>query len=383
MTARILAILLVVALLTGLITYSKLRPESNHVSGFIEAEEIRLGSRVGGRVQEVLVEEGSPVEAGQLLVRLEPFDLVQQREVAKANLVASEADLARLEAGHREEEVGQAKARYEQLQAKLDQLVAGARKQEIDAARARLSVAQAEMRLAAQNFNRIQGLASTNAFIKEDYDRATEGLESAKATVTLREEELSLIEAGTREEEIRGAKAQVEEARLAWQLAEKGFRSEEIDAARAARDSAAAALAAIDDRIEELTIKSPVDGVVEALELQPGDLVSTGAPVMSVLDKSHYWVRAYVPQRWMDLELGQLVEVTVDSMPERSFAGEVTFISRRAEFTPSNVQTPEERSKQVFRIKVTLKEGLDVLRPGISADVWLDGVPSDAEKSPP
>ncbi|QEG34544.1 HlyD family secretion protein [Bythopirellula goksoeyrii] len=380
MAARILAILLVVVLLTGLIAYSKLRPESNHVSGFIEAEEIRLGSRVGGRVQEVLVEEGAAVKAGQLLVRLEPFDLEQQREEARANLVAREADLTRLEAGNREEEIGQAKARYEQLQAKLDQLVAGARKQEIDASRARLKVAEAEMRLATQNFNRTQALANTNAITKEEFDRAAESLESAKATVLLRGEELSLIEAGTREEEIRAAQAQVEEARLAWQLAQKGFRSEEIAAAKAARDSAAASLAAIGDRLSELTIKSPVNGMVEALELQPGDLVAAGAPVMSVLDNSHYWVRTYVPQKWMDLKLGQAVEVTVDSMPNRRFAGEVTFISRRAEFTPSNVQTPEERSKQVFRIKVTLKEGLDVLRPGISADVWLDRVPGKAEK---
>ncbi len=380
MAARVLAILVIVALLTGLIAYSKLRPESNHVSGFIEAEEIRLGSRVGGRVQEVLVEEGATVEAGQVLVRLEPFDLEAQREEAKANLAAKEAELARLEAGNREEEIGQAKARYEQLQAKLDQLVAGARKQDIDATRARLSFAEAELRLATQNFNRTQALANTNAITKEEFDRAAQSLESAKAMVALRQEELSLIEAGTREEEIRSAKAQVEEARLAWQLAQKGFRSEEIEAARAARDSAAARLAAIDDRLAELTIKSPVNGVVEALELQPGDLVSAGAPVMSVLDSSHYWVRAYVPQKWMDLQLGQAVDVTVDSMPQRKFAGEVTFISRRAEFTPSNVQTPEERSKQVFRIKVTLKEGLDLLRPGISADVWFDRLPDDTEK---
>src|SRR5690606_17513306 len=101
-------------------------------------------------------------------------------------------------------------------------------------------------------------------------DRATEALESAKATVALRQEELSLIEAGTREEEVREARATVEEARLAWELAQKGFRNEEIAAAQAAYDSAAAAVAAIGDRIHELSIKSPVTGSVEALELKPG-----------------------------------------------------------------------------------------------------------------
>jgi HlyD family secretion protein len=375
MIRRVIAILVFTAVLAGLIAYSQLRPMSQHVSGFIEADEIRLGSRVGGRVQEVLVEEGQTVEAGQLLVKLEPFDLTEQLKEAQAQLAARQADLERLQAGYRPEEVGQAKARYEQLQARLDKLVAGARRQEIDAARARLEVAEAEARFATLNFNRAQSLINTNAITPEEMDRATETLEAAKATVELRQEELSLLEAGTREEEIREAQAMVEEARLAWELAKNGYRAEEIAAAQAAQDSAAAAVAAIEDRLDELTIKSPVAGSVEALELEPGDLVSAGAPVMSVLDNSHYWVRTYVPQKWMSLKLGQQVAVTADSVPGRTFPAEITFISRQAEFTPSNVQTPEERAKQVFRIKATLKEGLDVLRPGTSADVWLDDIP--------
>lgn len=291
MAKRVLAVLVFVAVLAGLIAYSQMRPVSQHVSGFIEADEIRLGSRVGGRVQEVLVEEGQNVKAGELLVKLEPFDLTEQLKEADATLAARNAELQRLEAGYRPEEVGQAKARYDQLQAHLEKLIAGARKQEIDATRARLQVADAEFRFASENFNRIQGLVNSNAFTQEDLDRATEALDSARANVALRKEELSLIEAGTREEDIRQARATVEEAKLAWELAKKGFRIEEIAGAKAARDSAAAATAAIGARTDELAIKSPVDGSVEALELEPGDLVAAGAPVMSVLDNSHYWVR--------------------------------------------------------------------------------------------
>jgi HlyD family secretion protein len=374
MAPRILAVLIFVAVLTGLIFYSQVRPVSQHVSGFIEADEIRLGSRVGGRVQEVLVEEGQQVEAGQLLVKLEPFDLTEQLKEAEANLAARSAELRRLEAGYRPEEVGQAKSHYDQLQARLEKLIAGPRKQEIDASRARLQAAQAEFRFATENYNRVQGLVNTNALTREELDRATEALDSARANVTLRQEELSLIEAGSREEDIREARGMVEEAKLAWELAKKGFREEEVAAAQAARDSAVAGIAAIQARIDELSVKSPVAGSVEALELEPGDLVAAGAPMMSVLDNSHYWVRTYVPQRWMNLKLGQKVWVTVDSYPDEEFPAEITFISRQAEFTPSNVQTPEERGKQVFRIKATLREGLERLRPGISADVWFDDV---------
>lgn len=90
------------------------------------------------------------------------------------------------------------------------------------------------------------------------------------------------------------------------------------------------------------------------------------------MDNSRLWVRAYVPQNRVGLRLGQKLRVTVDSFGDEPFVGEIIFISRQAEFTPSNVQTPEERSKQVFRIKVALKKGLEKLRPGMTVDVWLE-----------
>ena len=109
------------------------------------------------------------------------------------------------------------------------------------------------------------------------------------------------------------------------------------------------------------------------MELQPGDLVSPGAPVISVLDAKRLWIRAYVPQSRLDIRRGQELKVTVDAYPDRKFAGEVTFVSREAEFTPSNVQTYDERAKQMFRIKVRIDPPDDVqLRPGMTADVWLE-----------
>ena len=121
---------------------------------------------------------------------------------------------------------------------------------------------------------------------------------------------------------------------------------------------------------KELKITAALDGVIESLELEPGDLAAAGAPVMSMLDSGELWVRAYLPER-LHLELGQKVSVTVDAFPD-AFDAEVTFISRQAEFTPSNVQTPEERSKQVFRLKVALRTGLDRLRPGMAGDVHFE-----------
>lgn len=372
MFTRVTIVAAIVLVLLGLIAFSEFRKEPNRVSGYVEADEIRLGSRVGGRVRHVYVEEGERVALGQVLVSLEPFDLLAREKEAAESLAAREAEHRRLTAGRRPEEIAQAKARFDQLQAKLDLLEAGPREQEIEAARSRLTIAEAELRFARRNYDRQTELFQRNAISREEFDRATERLDADQATVVMRQEELALLELGTREEEIRQARAQVEEARQAWLLAKSGFRQEDIDAAKAARDAAQAALDAIQKQIAELDITSPVDGRVEALELQTGDLVPAGGPVMSVLDDRHLWVRAYVPENRVGLQIGQRLRVRVDSFPDEQFLGEITFISRQAEFTPSNVQTPEERAKQVFRIKVTLQEGLDKLRPGMAADVWLD-----------
>lgn len=85
------------------------------------------------------------------------------------------------------------------------------------------------------------------------------------------------------------------------------------------------------------------------------------------------WVRAYVPQRFLQLQVNQKLTVTIDSLPNEDFTGDVTFISRQAEFTPSNVQTPDDRARQVCRIRVMLQKD-DRLRPGMTANVWLDSV---------
>jgi multidrug resistance efflux pump len=93
------------------------------------------------------------------------------------------------------------------------------------------------------------------------------------------------------------------------------------------------------------------------------------------MDTSELWVRAYLPENHLDVQVGQKVAVSVDSFPGRRFDAHISYVARQAEFTPGNVQTPEERSKQVFRIKVTLDSGLQELRPGMAADVWLEEPP--------
>jgi multidrug resistance efflux pump len=372
MRAWVIALVVIVAALAAAQVYSQRRSEPLKVSGVIEADEIRVGSRVGGRVKSVNAAEGRSVHAGELLLELDPYDLLQRKAQAAAQAQVKRAELDRLKAGFRPEEIAQAEARREQAAAKLEELVNGPRPEEIAAAEARLRQADATRQSAETTFNRINEAFQRNAASPDELSTATEQFKVATAAFEARQAELKLLKAGTRSEEIAAARANLHEAEQSVKLMKAGYRKEEIAAAQAAVDAADAELAIIQQQLDELTVESPLDGVIEASEIQPGDLVAANAPILSILDLSHLWVRAYVPENHLDLRTGQSVWVTTDSFPKRRFKGTISFVAREAEFTPNNVQTPEERSKQVFRIKVDLAEGLDVLRAGMSADVWLE-----------
>lgn len=372
MTTRLLVILLVAIGLVASLIYSQQQREPLKVSGFIEADDIRVGSRIGGRVKAVNFEEGSEVKPGDVLLELDPFDLLEQQQQAKAQLSEREAVLEKLRNGNRPEEITQAEQRVEQLKAVLEKLKNGPRPQEIRAAEARLAQREAEFKLSQDNLERGEGLRAGNNISREEYERLVTESQVAGNALKAAGEDLDLLKAGTRSEEIAQAEAQLAESEAALQLAKNGFRSEEIDEAAAAVDAAKASLAAIETQLNELKITSPIVGTVEAVDLRPGDLVGANTPGLTLLDHSRLWVRAYVPENHLGIKTDQQVDITVDSFPKQKFSGRITYISRQAEFTPGNVQTPEERSKQVFRIKVTLDEPHEGLRPGMSADVWLE-----------
>jgi HlyD family secretion protein len=319
---RIRAVVLVVAVLAmGVaLVWSQRRAPAAKISGFVEAYEIRVGSRVGGRVAKVLVLEGQKVKSGETLIELEPFDLNERRAEAAAQLAGKRADLERLKNGPRAQEIASAEAQMRQ--------------------------AQAQVVVTAATEKRMRNSFEHQATSADELDNAIAAARSAVATLEVRKQALELLKIGTR--------------------------PEEIAAAQAAVAATEATLAALDKQVGELVVKAPLDGTIEAVEIRPGDLIAANAPSLTVMDTSQLWVRAYVPENRLNLTIDQKVSVTVDSFPKRTFGAHIGFVSTLAEFTPNNVQTPEERSKQVFRIKAQLDEGLDVLRAGMAADVWLE-----------
>ncbi|MEY2480788.1 MAG: rane fusion protein YbhG [Verrucomicrobiota bacterium] len=148
-----------------------------------------------------------------------------------------------------------------------------------------------------------------------------------------------------------------------------------LEAAKMRIVQARAQLGDIDAQIAEMQVTAPSDSVLEVLSVKVGDVLPANREVATLLLPQHLWVRVYVPEPWLGrIKVGDPVRARVDSYPDKDFDGVVEQINRQAEFTPRNVQTVEDRIRQVFGVKVRLPNNDDRLRAGMAADVYFSKV---------
>jgi len=291
------------------------------LSGNIEVTDAEISFRIAGHVIERAVSEGQEVRQGAVVARLDSTDLEHAVALQQAEVENARAFLAEMIAGYRPEEIAQAEAALVQ--------------------------AEAERERAATEWNRDQDMLAKDLIAERD----------AKTSRALHE----VTEARTREAQ----------ARLS--MLRKGFRSEDIDQARARLKMAEEALAQARTRLGYTVLVAPLDGMVLSENVEPGEYVAAGTPVVTIGRLDPLWLRAYIAETDLGrVKLGQTARVTTDTYPGREYRGTVTFIAQDAEFTPKNVQTEQERVKLVYRIKITLPNPNHELKPGMPADAVID-----------
>ena len=342
-------------------------------SGTVETREIQIGSKVGGRVTAVGVEEGQLVKAGATLVRFECDELKAQRTQAEAALTQAQADLDRMVHGNRPEEIEQAEATAKAMQAAYESAQNGPRRQEIEEAQADFAAASADATNAEAFYKRMEKLVAADVISRQQFDDARDKRDAAAQKAESAEQRLALLQAGTRAEDVKAAEARYRQASAAAVLARKGFRREDIDAARGRLAEAQGHVAEHDARLREAELTAPADAVVEVVSVRPGDLVPAGRIVITMLETSQLWVKVYVPETELaHVHVGQKATVKVDSFGGRAFEGHVGQIASQAEFLPRNVQTKSDREHQVFGAKVFVDNSQQVLKSGMAATVHLE-----------
>jgi HlyD family secretion protein len=370
-----LVILLGIVLVIG---YSHLRDQARHdpnfirVSGNFEVTDAEVSFKIPGRVDERLVDEGERVAAGQVIARLDQSELIQEVALRKAEVQAAEANLAELEAGSRPEEIAQAAAAAERAKAALDELLAGSRPQEIQAAEAAVRQSAAELERWRADHERQRQLFQRQVISAREYEAALAGFRVAEARVRADRERLKLVKEGPRKEQIAQAAAALKEAQERLALVREGPRRETIDAARSRVAQARAALAGAEARLSYATVASPLAGLVLSKNIEPGEYVAPGTPVVTVADLAHIWLRAYIDETDLGrVKVGQEVRVATDTYPGKRYRGRISFIASQAEFTPKNVQTEKERVKLVYRVKIDVGNPDMELKPGMPADAEI------------
>ena len=358
-------------------------PTRIRLSGNLEITEINAAFKTPGRVVELLVKEGDTVKKGQLLARIESAALEVSKQGYQAGVAAAESALAQLRTDTErardslDREAAMRRAEIAQAEAQVRDLEAGSRVQEVAQAQAGLDDARAQRDQAAADWERAQKLFKQEDISRVQYDQAQTGWRSATAAVQNAEQRLALVKEGPRKESLELAKAQLSRTRAALQLTEANRKElirkgQEVSLRKAEIDRARAQVGMTEIQIGDTEIKAPMDGVVLAKPTELGEVVGAGTTIVTLGDTARPWLRGYITESQLGrVKLGQKVKLRTDSFQGVDYEGVVTFIASEAEFTPKQIQTPEERVKLVYRIKVEVANPKGELKNNMPMDAEI------------
>jgi len=328
----IIAIVVLLAVIIAVIWWRGDRQEINAMTlrlyGNVDIREAQLAFNSSEHIAEIIVQEGDRVLKGQLLARLHTELLEAQLSEAEANLLAQQQVVAKLEAGSRPQEILKGEA-------------------ELEAAHARAISA-------SNSYKRMQRLLEKKLASPEDVENHRSLADAAAAQMNAVKQELALLRAGPRKEDIAVARAQL-----------------------AARQ---AGLVLARQYLQDANLYAPADGVIRNRILEPGDMAFPQAPVLTLAFIDPVWVRAYLPEPAMgQVSLGASAYIHTDSYPDKRYAGWVGYISPTAEFTPKNVQTAELRTRLVYSVRIYACNPQGELRLGmpVTVTIALEQKPSD------
>lgn len=334
-------------------------------SGEIRAKtQVNVAAKLMGRIEQMPVEVGSVVKAGDVIAVLERGAIEAQLRQAEAALTLARDRLEQMEAGARPEQVAQAEANLRAAEAKLAQLKAGPTAEQLQAA-------EAQVRLAKNQLFAVQTqadayLASRAAAIGQlVYTREMKEAQSGVAweQVQLAEAQLAQLKAGPTPEQLAQAQAAVDAAKAQLDLAKSPFTQKDLEIARAQVAQAQSAVDLIKTQMADTTITSPIDGVVSDRYLSVGALAAPNVPIVTVTSLALEVNLAIEEARIGQIQVGLPVTATVSAYPDEQFEGVVTTVAptvdpkTRTITTKVEVKDPQQQLKAGMLVKVTLGSG--------------------------
>ncbi len=348
-TVLLVGILIVIATVAGLYSIkrfvaSRALPEGLiQANGRIEGDHVTIASKFAGRVQELLAREGDTVHAGQILVRLDDAQVRTRVEQARRGFEALESQV---QAAHSSLAVLNL-----EVPLAIEAADAGIR-----SARAAVDKAKAVEDEARRDVARMRPLIPEQAVSRQQLDQAEAKWSVARSDIAVARSRLTQ------------AVKELAQAELGWKRIRT--KENEVTALERQRDQAEAALAEAESILADLTIVAPTGGTITTRMVDAGEVVVAGAPLLELVDLDHLYLKVYVPEVLIGkLRLDLPARIYTDAFPDQPFDATVRYIASKAEFTPKEVQTPDERVKLIYEVRLYLAENPDrKLTPGLPAD---------------
>jgi HlyD family secretion protein len=294
-------------------------PSPGTLYGNVEIRQVNLSFNAEGTVISMPKREGDRVRQGETIAEVDPATYQGADDLAVA--------------------------RRDAAKAQLDVLLAGTRPEEIDEARANLAAAQASLGDAEVSFERQKSLAATNATTRQLLDDAKMALDAGRARVDQMQASLTKAVNGPRPEDIAAARAQ-------------------LRAAEATVDLSSTQLA-------RTKLIAPANGTIMTRVIEPGTVVLPASNVYSMALDNEVWVRAFAPEPMLTrVAPGTEVTLTTDGT-NKSYRGNIGYVSPAAEFTPKTVETPELRTQLVYRLRIRVENPDDGIRQGMPMTIAL------------
>lgn len=357
-------------------------------SGTIEGEEIPILAEVNGPVRHILVDEGDVVKKGQVLAQIDDRLIHAQVKEAHAGVQAAQAALNEVRAGTRNQEIEKTLSMLEQNDAKIGSVnvqiskltdLLQQRKANINQIKTQLASAKETELFYQDQLKKQEKLNKSGAASDNEVKQAREQLNKASAAVSQIEAQLVEAESmyemakkdqGTYENQIKELEANNKMQQAQLSLQEEGATKNSILKLVGQLDQAKAKEEQIQIQLEKTKVVAPEDSVILRRNISAGEVVAANFQMFTLLDGEERKVKVYIPEaKLSEVKLGGAAEIKVDAYPNKAFKGKITFISNQAEFTPKNIQTPEERTKMVFEVVIEPTEGIQQLKPGMPADI--------------
>ena len=322
-------------------------------NGRIEGDHYTVASKVAGRIVRLLAHEGDWVKRGQILLKLDDVQIRAKVEQAKAAVKASEALLkaARIDLVTLKKTVP----------LKIDTATSG-----VVHAQAVLAATKVKLEQADRDAQRYRTLVKTYSVSRQKSEHADLELRVAKEDYTVAQAALTR------------AKKQLAEADLGWDRIKT--RESQVSAVEAQLKQTQAALSEAQSVLDDLTIYAPATGMITTRIVDTGEVIVAGSPLFDIVDLDRLYLKCYVPEKEIGkVRLGLPARIYTDAFPDTPFSATVRYISSMAEFTPKEVQTPDERVKLVYAVKLYLDANPEHrLTPGLPTDAvirWQEDAP--------